>query len=266
MYQHPTGKWPASVDILALGPTNQDYHSAKYTYDPIVPETCEVWTLNKGIRTQKFNCCFILDDLIGEGRRSERYKAAIQKTEQPVITSIIDRDVTAMYPKNDLHEFPLWEVIDLWGELHLRAAKVQKERYRRIIENSQNDFHNTAFQMIPVSFSPDDWTPADRRRAGKECAYYMHNSIPMILGYAGFIGVQTIHLWGADYDFPGSNVHEDKKPNAEYWAGMLRAGLGVNIRLSSRSTFLDSNEGLWVYGYGKRQPWEPPCVSVSSQT
>ncbi len=101
-----------------------------------------------------------------------------------------------------------------------------------------------------------NWTWRQRRDAGQQVASYFKNSIPMVLAYAGFIGVGTIALFGADYDFPGAAVHEADKPNAEYWAGMLHGCFGTNIRVSQRTTFMSTNKGREAYGYGARQPMD----------
>ena len=92
------------------------------------------------------------------------------------------------------------------------------------------------------------------REEYNKSATYMMNSIPMILAYAGAIGVERINLFGADYDFPGSAVHEADKPNAEYWGGGIRMGLGMDIFLPSRTTLFSTNQGRNIYGYGARQP------------
>lgn len=261
MFRHPTDRIPESINVLALGPTNSDFHSASFAYDPIIPEADETWTLNKGFRTQLADVVFILDDLVGECRRSARYHKDISRAAMPIITTVIDDDVARLLPLQELVAFPYWELIDLYGEMLLFQRLRQAERRKSMITDMRQNAENPAWQT--VAFDPNstagfdtkrNWSPRQRRDSGLQCASYFKNSIPMLLAYAGFIGVETIHLFGADYDFPGASVHEADKPNAEYWAGLIMGFFGCNIRVSSRTTFMSTNQGRAAYGYGARQP------------
>lgn len=226
-FQHPTKRpVPRTVNIIALGPTNADYHTAHFNYDPVVPAADETWTVNKGFRTTRHQLVFILDDLERERRISERYWNDICAHDKPIITTICDPMVRRAYPGVDLWEYPIHEVIDFYGRLFLRVN-----------------------QGADKQFSDEDI-----RNAGRQVGSYLHNSIPMILAYAGFIGVRSIFLWGADYDFPGAAIHEADKPNTEYWVGMLQLGLGVSFRMSARTTLLSTHKGREIYGYYGRQP------------
>lgn len=221
MIQHPTGKQPKTINLLALGPTLADYHAAHFKYDPVVPEVDETWTLNKGFRTCSADLCFILDDLEGERRISKRYGDEINRLDIPVITTVVDDTVLQSYPDVKLVEYPITKILEFWGALwHINQGLDE----------------------------------GDIKDAALKNALYLKNSIPMILAYAGAIGVKTIHLFGADYDFPGANIHEADKANTEYWCGACRFGLGMKIILSSRTTLLSTNQGNSIYGYGKRQP------------
>jgi len=220
---------PRTVNLVALGPTNADYHGLHFRYDPVIPQTDQVWTVNKGFRTTKADLVFILDDLVGEARISKRYADEINKCQLPIITTIIDDEVAALYPdkQKDTFEYPIHDVLTFWGRA---VCEIKKAR-----------------GMI------SDYTEEDVRQNALRVAAYLKNSIPMILAYAGAIGVERINMFGVDYDFPGSTVHEADKPNAEYWVGQLHM-IGVDVIVPDRTTLLSKNQGSAIYGYGKRQP------------
>lgn len=229
---HPTGGSPKVVTILALGPTQSDYHADAFSYTPQARGSDEIWTVNKGFRSLRNNFVFILDDLIGERLRSEVYYQDIINTlqETPVITSIIDREVRAQYAQlKNLSEYPLLELLDFYGYWVLQQIWRDQGAY-----------------------SP--YTLRKIREEGLRTAGYLKNSIPMMLAYAAFIGVREVHLWGADYDYPGFAIHEKDKPNTEYWIGLLYGLCGMRVRMSSKTTLLSTNQGRDVYGYGVRQP------------
>ena len=74
------------------------------------------------------------------------------------------------------------------------------------------------------------------------------NSVPYIVVYAAFIGVKQINGWGLDYHHHRSGRVEDGHPNVAYWiAQMERVGLRCNG--VDGSTFLDSNNRGFIYGY-----------------
>lgn len=265
-HAHPTGCRPKSVNVIALGPTSGDWHAAMCAYDPIIPKADETWTLNKGFRSQVADVVFIMDDLIGERRKSERYYNDILQLKVPVITSIIDLDIQDQYRGLDLHRYPIAEVIDFYG---LRFC-MNRDRVSNvgsypgpIVVPAGIDSQGLKLepgQVVEVEpgekvySAVRDYKHAEVRQAGKQVASYLRNSIPLILAYAGFIGVRTINLFGADYDFPGQAIHEADKPNAEYWCGLLIGLLGIEIKVSSRTTLLSTNQGRAIYGYGPRQP------------
>jgi len=221
-FLHPTGATPKIVDIVACGPTLRTYNAMRMDYNPVAPEPDEVWTLNKALRTIKCDLGFIMDDLIGEARKSDRYRQSIDALEVPIITSIIDTDVSALFPNVGLHSFPLDEVINHVGLRVMRARG-------------------------------NNFSTADVKTAGDITGFYLHNSIPYILAYALFIGVERIQLFGADYTYPGMSAREDDRANTEYWVGLLRAW-GVEIWTTSDTTLLNQTRQPWLYGYGARPP------------
>ena len=228
-YQHPTGNHPEIIDIVACGPTLRTYTSMRMDYNPVAPEPDEVWSLNKALRTIRCDLGFVMDDLVGEARKSERYRQALDALEVPVITSIIDTDVEALYPNLNKTEYPLDEVINHIG---LRICRARSS-----------------------SFSTEDV-----KTTGDINGYYLHNSIPYILAYALFIGVKRVQLFGADYTYPGMAAREDDRANTEYWVGLLRA-YGVELWTTADTTLLNQTRQPWLYGYGARPPIrEAPSV------
>ena len=223
---HPTGKKPKTVAIVSLGPTQNVYHANNFQYTPHREKPCEVWTVNKGFRSVVCDLVFIMDDLIGEMNKSSRYHDDIESFSGPVITSIVDVEVLSSYRKT-FYEFPFNDVLDYVG--YVAGA----ERAAR-----------TGTKKI---------TPADIYNNGIVVGNYLHNSIPFMLAYALFIGVETVYLFGADYTFPGTNAREDDRANCEYWVGLLRAR-GVDVVVPHETTLLNQSRQPWVYGYGARPP------------
>jgi len=79
---------------------------------------------------------------------------------------------------------------------------------------------------------------------------YWHNSMPMIMAYALYIGVKELTLWGCDYTSEGGLSLEDDRANLEYWIGMCRA-LGMRVGVPTDTTLLNQRKhsgGLYVYG------------------
>ena len=224
-WKHPTGSIPKVVDIVACGPTIRSYMAMRFEYDPIAPTPDEVWTLNKAVRTVRADLAFIMDDLVGEARRSERYRQDLECLQIPVITSTVDMQVEDLYPTLFMHgltEYPLDEVLNQLG------ARVLRNRGPNL---------NTG----------------DVKNVGDIVGYYLHNSIPYMLAYALFIGVERVQLYGADYTYPGMAAREDDRANTEYWIGLLRA-FGVEVWTTRDTTLLNQTRQPWLYGYGARPP------------
>lgn len=77
---------------------------------------------------------------------------------------------------------------------------------------------------------------------------WYHNSVAYILVYAGFIGVEEVRIYGADYSTHNSGVVEDGHPNVAYWVGKLES-IGMRVLAPSDSHFLNINQRNWIYGY-----------------
>lgn len=87
---------------------------------------------------------------------------------------------------------------------------------------------------------------------------YFHNSIPFIIAYACWIGVERLTMFGVDYDHPTLKGNEEDRPNAEYWVGVARA-MGMDVIVPNTTTLLNARKGTWIYGYPNNQlPPLPP--------
>lgn len=82
---------------------------------------------------------------------------------------------------------------------------------------------------------------------------YFHNSVPLILAYAWWLGVEELALYGCDYRHPGQLAIEENRANAEYWVGFLRAQ-GVHIAITSESALCNTRLG----GQRKLYGWLVP--------
>lgn len=228
----PQPKIPRTVAIVACGQTAWDWHASQFTYERQIPKVDAVWTLNKALRTVKCDLGFVLDDLVGECRKSPEYYEDLRGVTVPIITSTIDPTVRQYLPQANLHEYPIAAVI------HYAACRVLINRGMKRYEMEKR--------------------PDLVHQVGVQAAYYLHNSVPMILAYALLMNVHGVQLWGADYTFPGTQAREEDRPCAEYWVAMLRMA-GIEVMVSGRSTLLNASKQPWIYGYGARPPViEPP--------
>lgn len=84
---------------------------------------------------------------------------------------------------------------------------------------------------------------------GKQNWLKPNNSVPYIITYAMYIGVQTLFICGADYVRPDGSVIEDGKSCVLYYLGLARAR-GMNIACPGNSNLLNFHS---YYGY-LRQP------------
>lgn len=79
---------------------------------------------------------------------------------------------------------------------------------------------------------------------------YWHNSIPMVVAYAWFIGVKELRLWGCDYQLEDGRVIEDDRACLEHWVGFVRAR-GMRVGAPVDSTLFNGyrrGDELYVYG------------------
>lgn len=196
-WQHPTGKNPRRVDVVALGQTSTAYvrQGLGKGNDPSsAPD--EVWTLNRGIRVFASDLAFVLDEIEPEARKDRAYGEALKHYNKPIISTVW----TSLAPR--VHVYPGAEILD-----------------------------------------------SMEARSGLQDPYW-HNSVPMVLAYAWFIGVKTLTLWGADYTLPDGRVLENERANCEYWVGWCRA-CGMRIGVPTESTLLNTRQTggeLRIYG------------------
>lgn len=79
-YTHPTGRWPESVDVVALGEsTRADYVAMQLSKGTAFDLGDEVWTLNRGIRVFAADLAFILDEVENEAAEDDDYGKAIDR-------------------------------------------------------------------------------------------------------------------------------------------------------------------------------------------
>lgn len=83
-------------------------------------------------------------------------------------------------------------------------------------------------------------------------ACYFANTVPYMLAYAGWLGVQELHLFGCDYSWPNRMQAEAGRACTEYWLGQLNAR-GIVTLVDSTSTLMDaqtySGSVKPLYGY-----------------
>lgn len=79
---------------------------------------------------------------------------------------------------------------------------------------------------------------------------YWHNSVPMVIAYAWWLGVRELTLWGCDYSTADGRTLEDDRACCEYWIGLTRA-LGLKVGVPVTSSLLNQRQTggrLRVYG------------------
>lgn len=110
--QHPTGKIPHTVALVALGPTKAEYLKAQTPHEPgldLTSPDVEVWTINTGIRAIQHDLAFVMDDLAWYGTRHPKYGEILKSHDRPIITNKAYPD----YPASIT--YPLGEVLSKAG-------------------------------------------------------------------------------------------------------------------------------------------------------
>lgn len=79
---------------------------------------------------------------------------------------------------------------------------------------------------------------------------YFNSSVAYALGYALYLGVKTITLYGCDFAYPDVYKAESGRACVEAWImwGMLR---GFDMRLSKSTTLFDHSLGMPLYGFSE---------------
>lgn len=107
-------------------------------------------------------------------------------------------------------------------------------------------------QVLEYPF--EDIANAITKLGGKDSVWF-RNSVPLIVAYAWYIGVETLFLFGVDYHHEHLKNREDDKGNAESWLHFARMH-GMKVVSSTDSTILDFNKPFWVYGYQRIPKWD----------
>lgn len=217
-WAHPTGGAPKTVHLVGLGPTHHDYDQqwlAPHTPDTLW-QTDETWIINRGMFAINHDMAWVMDHIQGEAENFPIYGAKLWNHDKPIITS----DNLDGWPAH-VHAYP-WDEIMTWLSLWPKTKWI--------------DCYGIEREMAgpPVHV---DW---------------FHNSVPYIILYAAFIGVQKLYGWGLDYHHHKSARVEDGHPNVAYWAGLMEKA-GLQVIPFDQSTFLGAHQRGWIYGY-QRDP------------
>jgi hypothetical protein len=78
---------------------------------------------------------------------------------------------------------------------------------------------------------------------------YFNSTFAYALAFAVFLGVKTVHLFGADFTYPNAHHAERGRACVEYWMA-IAAERGINVVVPETSSLLDAIEGSPLYGFG----------------
>lgn len=111
-WQHPTGKVPDTVMLVAHGPSKGDWIQDRISMNPVLKYD-ELWTLNAGCDyVANIDLLWYMDDLMEQCQRYPGTAAKLKKVHVPVIT-------TTVYDKLDIpgkqYAYPLAEIINHVG-------------------------------------------------------------------------------------------------------------------------------------------------------
>lgn len=104
------------------------------------------------------------------------------------------------------------------------------------------------------------WLQTTLKKPPVHCDWW-HNSVPFIIAYAAFIGVERLYCWGLDYFHHKSDRVEDGHTNVAYWCGRLEE-VGLEVIPYDKSTFLNANQRGWIYGYPPDGDPRPPAQAA----
>lgn len=221
-YRHPgLESKPRCVLVTALGPSKQALLELQTNHQPPTFGVDQVWGINAGVNwlssRVSFDALFVLDYLAGEAAKFPRYGQALKQwaNHHEALAFHDPHDVAAYEPRRIITTVAGGE----WDEI--------------AIEYPLQTVWRRAYQHSP-------------------CLPYLVNSIPMVLLYAWAIGVEELHLWGADYNHPQlGTFREPERANCEYWVGWCRAA-GMRVIVPECTTLLgtaDLMQAWRVYGY-----------------
>jgi hypothetical protein len=229
-WKHPTGHDPKAVILVGLGPSHHDYDQAWLAPNPpdVLWQADEVWGINRGLYNINHDVQFVMDYLEGECFRFPVYGAKLYNHDKPIITS----EVPDNWPAH-IHRFPFEEI---WTWL----SGFPKEKW--------TDIHGIERETAGPPAHQEWW----------------HNSVPYILAYAAYIGVQKLYCWGLDYHHHKSGRVEDGHTNVAYWTGFLERA-GLQVIPYADSTFLSANQRGYIYGYPEHRDPRPAAVAKRAQ-
>lgn len=105
--------------------------------------------------------------------------------------------------------------------------------------------------IVPLSYDYpiDDIAPMAVELMGKP---YLNNGVAMAIAYALHIGLERLHIFGADFSYPDRDFAESGRGCTETWVTI--AGMkGMSVILSGSTSLMDGVKDHGVYGY-KVQP------------
>ena len=80
---------------------------------------------------------------------------------------------------------------------------------------------------------------------------YLNNGVAMAIAYAMWKGVQTMHIYGADFSYPNRDYAESGRACVESW--ITFAGIkGMTIALSDATSLMDNVKDHGIYGYAEQ--------------
>jgi hypothetical protein len=109
MIDHPTGKTPKRVALIAAGPTKAEWVNIMCSTTVEGPDIDEVWGINGVGRAIRVDVSFVMDDYRAMAAHFPTKKRQYETTPHPIITSAPWRDL----PNN--HPYPLGEVLTIPG-------------------------------------------------------------------------------------------------------------------------------------------------------
>ncbi len=111
-WEHPTGKIPETVTLVAMGPSKNSWVQDQIMMNPIV-ESEETWTLNAGGGwVGGMDLLFYMDDMLDQYTMYPGRRKALDSCRVPIIT-------TQVYPQLELqapvYDYPLGDVLNYVG-------------------------------------------------------------------------------------------------------------------------------------------------------
>ncbi len=160
-----------------------------------------------------------------------------------------------------------WDV--LWVLDHLHGEEAKEPEYGQHLRNWMQRFPD---RPLITTEAAGSWpaqvheypfvevATAVTALGGPESCWF-RNSVPMIVAYAWWIGVEKIFLFGADYHHEAMKMREDDKGNAEAWVHFFRM-MGGKVVLPADTTLMDANKPSYIYGFQRQPKWRDGLWTV----